>query len=94
MDAAIGAMGNDFDLSAVGNRTLPKIAQHIGMQKNIHIYFIGNDETKAFYGIKPLNCSGKRQTAINSVSGHVYLSVIKLNNFKYLILNAFYRKLI
>jgi len=81
--------GQHFDLNTICNRTLPKVAQHIGMQQNVHIYLIRNDKTKTFYGIKPFNCSSKRQTAINSVSGHVYLSNFKLNNFKYLILNCY-----
>jgi len=94
LGSLIRAIGNHFDHNAIVNQTLPKVAQHIGVQQNFHIYFIRSNKPKAFYEIKPSNCSGKRQTAINSVSGHVYLSVIKLNNFKYLILNAFYRKLI
>jgi len=70
-------VGNHFDLNTIGNRTLPKIAQHIGMQQNVHIYLIRNDETEAFYGIKPFNCASKRQIAINSVSGHVCISKFK-----------------
>lgn len=55
LNAAIGSMCHHFDSGAIGNRTLPKVAQDIHMKENVRPTVIGHDKAEPFDRVKPLH---------------------------------------
>ena len=55
--AARGCLNPNGNLRVVRNRPLPKIAQHIGVQKNIADSIIAKNEAEPLGGVEPLHAA-------------------------------------
>lgn len=55
--ATLRVLNQNLDFDTVGNRRLTKVAQHVGVQKDVLTAFVGDDKAVALRGIKPFDGS-------------------------------------
>ena len=57
LNTALRALDAHHDAGAIRDRALAEVPQNIGVQQDIGVGIVGNDETKTLGRIKPLNAT-------------------------------------